>query len=257
MNIVEECEQLKSIQEFKQFIQDNFRKFLPHKMALCGVGDLKSGKVTRLINIDFPDSFISYAVQADQTIQSPLAKTWLVFRKPIILQVDDNIRELDIQFLNMIKRCKINSIASHGVVGPYGQCFSYFSFANIDNLSKAKIRTILLTFVPILHNTFSRILTQSSSIDNEEKLISAYEKTLINSKFDSMMSLTHRENEILNWMSIGKTNWEMAQILGISHNTVNNHIKSIFKRLNVNNRTQAISMLDAYGIPQIKRANFD
>ena len=53
--------------------------------------------------------------------------------------------------------------------------------------------------------------------------------------------LTTREVGILNWVRVGKTNSEIASILGISPYTVKNHMQSIFKKLDVYNRVQAIA----------------
>ena len=51
--------------------------------------------------------------------------------------------------------------------------------------------------------------------------------------------LTPREREVLTWVRRGKTNEEIGVILGCSHHTVNDHLKSIFRKLNVTNRTAA------------------
>lgn len=51
--------------------------------------------------------------------------------------------------------------------------------------------------------------------------------------------LTEREKEILRLITLGGTNKEIAQKVGISEKTVKNHISNIFQTLHVNNRTQA------------------
>lgn len=51
--------------------------------------------------------------------------------------------------------------------------------------------------------------------------------------------LTEREKEILRLITLGGTNKEIANKLGIAEKTVKNHISSIFQTLNVNNRTKA------------------
>ena len=51
--------------------------------------------------------------------------------------------------------------------------------------------------------------------------------------------LSGRESEVLYWVAVGKTNWEMAVILSISVHTVKNHVKNILKKLDLSNRTQA------------------
>jgi LuxR family maltose regulon positive regulatory protein len=52
--------------------------------------------------------------------------------------------------------------------------------------------------------------------------------------------LTDRELEVLSWMAKGHTYKEVAAQLTISLNTVRFHVKAIYGKLNVNNRTQAV-----------------
>ena len=52
--------------------------------------------------------------------------------------------------------------------------------------------------------------------------------------------LTVREQDILKWIYLGKSNFEIGAILKISPLTVKNHVQKILRKLNVVNRTQAI-----------------
>ncbi len=54
-------------------------------------------------------------------------------------------------------------------------------------------------------------------------------------------NLTLREKSILQILSQGKSNCEIAESLAISEKTVRNYISAIFKKLNVSNRTEAAS----------------
>lgn len=58
---------------------------------------------------------------------------------------------------------------------------------------------------------------------------------------DRMMrtDLTPREIEILQMLSKGQTNKQIGSALGISENTVKNHVNSIIEKLEVSDRTQA------------------
>ena len=53
-------------------------------------------------------------------------------------------------------------------------------------------------------------------------------------------TLSKRENEVLEWMIHGKRNGEIATILGISSRTVEKHVESILRVLEVENRATAI-----------------
>lgn len=52
-------------------------------------------------------------------------------------------------------------------------------------------------------------------------------------------SLTKREIEVLQEVSSGQTNHEVAKTLNISYETVKEHVQHILKKLSVNDRTQA------------------
>jgi DNA-binding NarL/FixJ family response regulator len=52
--------------------------------------------------------------------------------------------------------------------------------------------------------------------------------------------LSTRESQILGLISEGMANKDIAAVLSISPNTVNNHVKAVLRKLAVNNRTQAV-----------------
>ncbi|MDI7775071.1 LuxR family transcriptional regulator [Asticcacaulis sp. EMRT-3] len=52
--------------------------------------------------------------------------------------------------------------------------------------------------------------------------------------------LSPREREILSWIAAGKTDDDTATIMGISRNTVDTHIRSIFRKLDAGNRVTAV-----------------
>ena len=54
-------------------------------------------------------------------------------------------------------------------------------------------------------------------------------------------SLSAREQEVVRWITEGKTNATIAGILGISSFTVKNHAQRIFRKLDVTNRTEAVA----------------
>lgn len=65
-------------------------------------------------------------------------------------------------------------------------------------------------------------------------------------------ALSARELEIMEWVRMGKTNSEIALILNLSTFTVKNHMRRIYKKLDVLNRAQAVGSLDRMrGVPQL------
>jgi DNA-binding NarL/FixJ family response regulator len=53
------------------------------------------------------------------------------------------------------------------------------------------------------------------------------------------LQLTSRESEVLLWISRGKSNREIGEILSISPRTVNKHLEQVFVKLGVENRASA------------------
>lgn len=60
--------------------------------------------------------------------------------------------------------------------------------------------------------------------------------------------LTARELESMQWVAVGKTDWEIAQLLGISTSTAHFHVESAKKKLAVTSRTEAVARLTLYGL---------
>ncbi|MEN3940160.1 helix-turn-helix transcriptional regulator [Prosthecobacter sp. SYSU 5D2] len=58
-----------------------------------------------------------------------------------------------------------------------------------------------------------------------------------------LLLLTPREREVGRWLCEGKTNEEIAIILGIRAGTVKRHVENVFAKLHVPNRTAAARML--------------
>jgi DNA-binding response OmpR family regulator/DNA-binding CsgD family transcriptional regulator len=61
-------------------------------------------------------------------------------------------------------------------------------------------------------------------------------------RYSSELGLTTREGEVLSWLSKGKTNRDIAQILGLSPRTVDKHLEQIYAKLGVENRTAAAAI---------------
>ena len=54
--------------------------------------------------------------------------------------------------------------------------------------------------------------------------------------------LTRRETQILNYVAEGNTNKQIADILGISEQTIKSHVSAILRKLNANDRAHAVAL---------------
>jgi DNA-binding NarL/FixJ family response regulator len=65
--------------------------------------------------------------------------------------------------------------------------------------------------------------------------------------------LTKREQEVLQLFANGKSTVEVARTLTISQKTVKNHLTSIYQKLNVRDRTEAVLLAVRMGIIKLER----
>lgn len=68
------------------------------------------------------------------------------------------------------------------------------------------------------------------------------------SDIEEAPDLSLREKECILWTARGKSSWEIGQILGISINTVNFHIKNLMRKLDTASRTVAAIKAINFGI---------
>ncbi|MBP0112540.1 MULTISPECIES: response regulator transcription factor [Bradyrhizobium] len=88
-----------------------------------------------------------------------------------------------------------------------------------------------------------RLFYMGETAPNEFLLrLSRESGTALPPEFTSELGLTTREGEVLAWLSKGKTNRDIAQILGLSPRTVDKHLEQIYSKLGVENRTAAAAI---------------
>ncbi len=64
-------------------------------------------------------------------------------------------------------------------------------------------------------------------------------------------ALTRRESQVLGLLCAGRTNHEIAEALIISDNTVKNHVRRLYEKLQVRSRTEAVVRAARWGIVRI------
>lgn len=65
--------------------------------------------------------------------------------------------------------------------------------------------------------------------------------------------ISDRQKEILKWIQAGKTNGEIATIIGSSEANVKYHVRQIMDKLNVRNRTQLVAEAVRLGITSLNK----
>ncbi len=113
----------------------------------------------------------------------------------------------------------------------------------LEQVQKNKAGPKTLSMASFPKNEELRLQYMGKLGPNEFLLRLAKDSTAkVPAEFSSELGLTTREGEVLSWLSKGKTNRDIAQILGLSPRTVDKHLEQIYAKLGVENRTAAAAI---------------
>ena len=65
-------------------------------------------------------------------------------------------------------------------------------------------------------------------------------RTIFTPRRHPLPPLSNREREVLQWAAVGKSDWEIGEILAISEKTVNAHIENVKRKYGVTSRIHAV-----------------
>jgi len=125
------------------------------------------------------------------------------------------------------ERLGATQLLVHGIHDAEGRAISLFTFACRAGSVSQRQAYLVQLLAPSLHAAWVRTQLTKRADANGDKAAGGN-------------VLTVREMDILKWIYLGKSNFEIGAILKISPLTVKNHVQKILRKLNVVNRTQAI-----------------
>lgn len=146
----------------------------------------------------------------------------------------DEINEADV----IVTSASLASFLDDELTAPSSASILILSNEPLNVREMARLQTIwgilpLDTSADELHAAV-HALSQGLIVGERSLLFATEEDALANSP------LTDRETEVLNLLSKGLANKQIAVSLGISEHTVKFHVSSIYTKLNVTNRTEAV-----------------
>lgn len=100
---------------------------------------------------------------------------------------------------------------------------------------------LLWYFINIIKNKNMFVNENLNNNSNDLKNIENENNEIKKELKEEIINLTKREKQILSYLLSGKTNKEVALILDISLNTVNNHVANIYDKSGVKNRVELVN----------------
>lgn len=228
---IETAIKVKRRSDFFSWVQGVLQGLLPHEILVCALADRSSRgyRIEWMASRPIDEVRFSELFQSTGGLVHRLIGLWEQSgRRPLLLSDRDDGQGHGSGIGAEIKRLDLQEVAAHGVPDADGRAASLFSFSKLGGGMRPQHGDALELLVPYLHAAWARAVCDSTRRRAGNQVL-------------AREILTAREVEVLNWVEQGKSNNEIAQILNISHLTVKNHVQKILRKLNVQNRAQAVA----------------
>lgn len=210
------------------------RKLVPYENIIATLLQVGSStgaqQFSKVLNISYPEEWLSaYAKNRYYEVDPVLLCHLRSFSTQVwqeAFKTASSKREME--FIDHAKSFGLEDGVTTGSLDPGRGFATLFSFAGGASGDGDRYAPALEYLVHHLHQTLVR---------------NAMAPTL-----NRVARLSPRELSVLNWMRLGKTNWEISRILGVSERTIRFHVESIFNKLDVTSRTQAVAMAVENGL---------
>jgi DNA-binding CsgD family transcriptional regulator len=196
---------------------------LDFAIALLGCTEINRFAASAAVDISLPDDFSRTYVSNDYIRTDSLVKESAMTQ---ILQFwPDDWTKLG-QRHEIVSLCMDTGMKTGFLLGSRPTALtnkgSLFCFSGRSMQNDKRTQAIIYLLVPHLHLSLAQILNQIPPADKD-------------------IVLSKREKEVLNWLKLGKSSWDISVILGISERTVNFHVYKIMQKLKTVNRPQAVA----------------
>lgn len=224
------------------WLQGEVQLYLPHDIMIAVWGDFSTGRIQHDV------------ISALEGVRSrgsslaairPLVLDWFncwtaVAGKPFTLSADLDgfVSDASAPPRTLLRALqKMRCAMVHGVKDERGSCDClYVALSDKEGFddSAHRVMAVLLPYIDVA-------LRRVALLPEQVRHLTPTGPTAL--ELAQAYKLSGRELEILQWVTLGKTNPEIGDILKISAFTVKNHLQRIFKKLDVSNRAQAVGKL--------------
>jgi len=241
------CANVRSHRDMLDWLQGDFQRYLPHDIMLAAWGDFESDPCTLRHDIISSDANIRTKNLKSGELAPLLRTLFIQWRQvgnsPFACQANDSDWFVNgTLWSNALGQaaCTTQSMLVHGISDKRsGHDCLYIALRLRESFNSAD-QIAMATLTPVIDAALRQV---------DLLPVSPPSVIIPPGTTSAQKILSVREREILHWVTVGKTNPEIGCILGISEFTVKNHMKRIFRKINVSNRAQAVGKLQAINTP--------
>jgi transcriptional regulator EpsA len=227
------------------WLQGGFQYLLGHEAMICGIrtSDSDSYEYEFFTSSRYFDDFhFNEVIKQETGIVSQALNLWKKTALPLF--VNNLFKTADYNgysVLNLeeaeLKESELINLIAYGFGDHHSKISTFVVFARLSKQPTPSHAHILELLMPHLHCALIRVASNRGNI--------------VLSSNKMVKRITGRETEVLQWVHMGKTNWEISTILNVSPLTVKNHVQNILRKLDVQNRGQAAIKASKLGLVKI------
>lgn len=223
------------------WLQGPFQRCIPHQILIATWGDFSLGAVQHDVVSSITSIRTGHIDDTDITrITGDLFRRWLnqnaqPFRCDFEGLPADPQRNSDAGFRALQA---MKSVLVHGVRDERSRHDCLYVFLSADPHVDPAAEENLRMVIPFVDAALRQVSHLPCQYPTESSAAADGDADPSTDQF-----LSERELEIMEWVRLGKTNYEIGIILNISTFTVKNHLQRIFRKLDVTNRAQAASQV--------------
>lgn len=229
------------------WLQGEFQSLLGHEIMVFGVKSSENDPYDFEFFTSsryFGENQFNQIIQQEKGLIAQALKIWR--KKPIPLFIDNQHAAAEYSNYsvanfdqNILLSSELKNFVIHGFGQDHGKISSVVVFARLHKQPNSTYAQMLALIMPHLHCALIRVTSESNHPILTENNISKL--------------ITKRETEVLQWLHMGKTNWEISTILDVSPLTVKNHVQNVIRKLNVLNRSQAAVKAAKLGLIKVSK----
>ncbi len=199
---------------------------LPVDNIVCGLAKIDSDArfldIMRVVDVSYPPGWMAHYLERNYARVDPIfRKHFQQYRTQVWSRTFAEIASPEEKsFLHDANSCGLNDGITLGIPERRSALASLFSFHG-KGLVKHNLHLDILEYLlPHFHCALAASVPASSA---------------------PAPNLSNREREVLQWAAIGKTNWEISVILGISERTAKFHVQRAMSKLGASSRAYMVA----------------
>lgn len=228
--------------QFFGWVHGPVQALVPHEILLCGLADDSGYLLHERFTACryFRDEHYHRTIHPGTGLVPQLTQEWLHTGEPRFIDAEPH--DADGWHARLVD-LELKNVAFHGLRWINGHLKGYASFSRVRAPMDGRLALYIELLMPHLLATLARVLANEAHAQGASRRQPGI--------------VSPREIEVLAWVRDGKTNDEIAEILGLSMLTVKNHLRHAMKKLVVRTRGQAVAKAIALGVLQAQGGRND